>query len=304
MIRAIRFPSFLQNRENEHLNADHFSYPQRITPVREPAFEEERNLVIYFSFLVVFFRKKKRKRFFFLPIKKDNYKTRKHENKKERKMKIIVFASQKGGAGKTTLAAHLAVAAEMAGDGSCVLIDTDPQASLTAWWNGREADTPALAPVTLKELPVKLEALKKAGYAYAFIDTPPAITESIRTVVAQADFVLIPTRPSPHDLRAVGRTVELAEAEGRPFVFAVMQAKPNTRLTVQAVAALSEHGIVSQTIIHDRVDYAASMIDGRTVLEIDPKGKSAAEVGALWEFVKARINEKKKARKVEGKKYG
>lgn len=219
-------------------------------------------------------------------------------------MKTIVFASQKGGAGKTTLAAHLAVAAEKAGDGPCVLIDTDPQASLAAWWNGREAETPALAPVTLKELDSKLEALKKAGYAYAFIDTPPAITESIRAVVAQADFVLIPTRPSPHDLRAVGRTVELATDANRPFAFAVMQAKPNSRLTVQAMAALSEHGIVAPAIIHDRVDFASSMIDGRTVMEIDPRGRSAGEVVELWRFVKTRITDNTKARKKEGKKYG
>lgn len=211
-------------------------------------------------------------------------------------MKTIVFASQKGGAGKTTLAAHLAVAAERAGDGPCVLIDTDPQASLAAWWNGREDEAPAFAPATLKELPGKLEALARAGYAYAFIDTPPAITESIRAVVMQADFVLIPTRPSPHDLRAVGRTVELATDANRPFAFAVTQAKPNARLTVQAMAALSQHGVVAPAIVHDRVDYAASMIDGRTVLEIDPRGRSAAEMVELWSFVKTRINESTKAR--------
>ena len=93
------------------------------------------------------------------------------------------------------------------------------QASLAAWWNGREAATPAFAPIALQELAGKLEALGQAGYAYAFIDTPPAITESIRAVVAQADFVLIPTRPSPHDLRAVGSTVELALGAQRPFAF-------------------------------------------------------------------------------------
>ena len=218
-------------------------------------------------------------------------------------MKTIVLANQKGGVGKTTLAAHIAVAAERAGDGPCVLIDTDPQASLAAWWNGREAATPAFAPMTLKELAGKLEALGQAGYAYAFIDTPPAITESIRAVVAQADFVLIPTRPSPHDLRAVGSTVELALGAQRPFAFAVTQAKPNSRLTVQAMAALSEHGVVSPAIVHDRVDYAASMIDGRTVLEIDPKGRSAAEMADLWAFVKARMHVGKKARKKEGTKY-
>lgn len=210
-------------------------------------------------------------------------------------MKIVVLASQKGGAGKTTLAAHLAVAAELAGDGPCVLIDTDPQASLAAWWNGRESETPAFAPATLKELAAKLEGLAKAGFAYAFIDTPPAITESIRAVVALADLVMIPTRPSPHDLRAVGRTVELAADAGRSFAFAVTQAKPNTRLTVQAIAALSAHGIVAPAIVHDRVDYAASMIDGRTVIEVDPRGRSAGEIAELWSFVKGRINESKKS---------
>ena len=212
-------------------------------------------------------------------------------------MKTIVLASQKGGAGKTTLAAHLAVAAELAGDSPCVLIDTDPQGSLAAWWNGRKSETPSFAPVALKELPEKLELLSAAGYAYAFIDTPPAITEAIRSVVAQADFVLIPTRPSPHDLRAVGRTVELAVEARRPFAFAVTQAKTNSRLTVQAMAALSEHGVVASAIVHDRVDYAASMIDGRTVLEVDPRGRSAGEVVELWRFVKARLHESTKARK-------
>lgn len=214
-------------------------------------------------------------------------------------MKTIVLASQKGGAGKTTLAAHLAVAAEKSGDGPCVLLDTDPQASLAAWWNEREAECPVFAPANLNELATKLEALAKAGYAYAFIDTPPAITESIRAVVMQADFVLIPTRPSPHDLRAVGLTVELTAGANRSFAFAVTQAKPNTRLTVQAMAALSQHGVVAPSIIHDRVDYAASMIDGRTVLEIDPRGRSAEEIKDLWKFVKTRINKSTKTQKNE-----
>lgn len=211
-------------------------------------------------------------------------------------MKTIVLASQKGGAGKTTLAAHLAVAAEKAGDGPCVIIDTDPQESLSAWWNSREDEAPAFAPATLKELSDKLAALEQAGFAFAVIDTPPAITESIRAVVALADLVLIPTRPSPHDLRAVGRTVELATSANRPFAFVVTQAKPNTRLTVQAMASLSEHGVVAPSIVHDRVDYASSMIDGRTVIEIDPRGRSAAEAVDLWSFVKSRINESKKKR--------
>lgn len=213
-------------------------------------------------------------------------------------MKIIVLASQKGGVGKTTLAGNLAVAAEHGG-GASVLLDTDPQGSLSAWWNARAAEAPALAPVTLAELPAKLEGLAGAGYAYAFIDTPPAITDAIRAVVACADFVLIPVKASPHDLRAVGSTVEIAQEQGKPFAFVITQAKANARLTVQAMAALSAHGVVSPAVMHDRIDYAASMIDGQTVQETDPKGRSAAEMKELWDFVQARMNESTKARKAK-----
>ena len=131
------------------------------------------------------------------------------------------------------------------------------------------------------------------------IDTPPAITAAIRDVVRLADLVLIPTRPSPHDLRAVGSTVDIAQETGRPFAFAVTQAKPTARLTVQAVAALSVHGAVAPSIVHDRVDYAASMVDGRTVRETDPRGRSAEEMKQLLSFVLERMNAKTKGKKKE-----
>lgn len=212
-------------------------------------------------------------------------------------MKTLVIASQKGGAGKTTLAAHLAVAAEQQGLGPVVLIDTDPQGSLSAWWNSREGGNPALATSSLAELQGKLQALAAAGVSLVVIDTPPAITAAITDVAKLADLVLIPTRPSPHDLRAVGSTVDIAQEAGRPFAFAVTQAKSNARLTVQAVAALSAHGAVAPAIVHDRVDYAGSMVDGRTVLESDAKGRSAEEVRELLSFVLARMNASTKARK-------
>jgi chromosome partitioning protein len=215
------------------------------------------------------------------------------------RMKVIVLASQKGGSAKTTLTACLAVAAELAGSGSAVLIDSDPQGSLAAWWNVREAESPALAPTTLAELPAKLKALDEAGYAFAFVDTPPAITEAIRAVVKTADYVLIPVKPSPHDLRSVGSTVEIVQEEERPFAFVVTQAKSNALLTVQAMAALSAHGRVAPNVMHDRVDYASSMTDGRTVQETDPRGRSAEEVAKLWEFVLKRLQESTKARKAE-----
>lgn len=214
-------------------------------------------------------------------------------------MKTIVLASQKGGSGKTTLAAHLAVAAEQAEFGPAVLLDTDPQGSLTAWWNAREADAPALASASLAELPEKLEALARAGFKLAVIDTPPAITASIRDVVKLADLVVIPARPSPHDLRAVGSTVDIAQETERRYVFALTQAKSNAGITVQAIAALSAHGVVAPAVVHDRVGYAASMVDGRTVIETDARGPSSDEIRNLLSFVLERLHVKTKAIKKE-----
>jgi len=206
-------------------------------------------------------------------------------------MKTIAINSQKGGPGKTTLTAHLAVAAESANHGPAVVIDTDPQQTLATWWKAREADTPQLAPLSLRELPDKLLALEKAGFAYCFIDTPPALTEQNRQVLKLADLLLIPTRPSPSDLWSLGATLDLVKQSGTPFVFVLTQAKANARITVQTMAALSQHGQVFQSVIHDRVDYAASMTDGRTAPEIMPSGPAAAEIGELWSLTKKRLGE-------------
>lgn len=217
-------------------------------------------------------------------------------------MDVLVLASGKGGVGKTTLAAHLAVAATDDGCGPVALIDTDPQASLADWWNEREAETPAFVNTTLDELPEKLAALSSDGYRLAIIDTPPSVTDHILTVVRAATFVLIPIKPSPHDLRAVGRTVDIVEKAGAAFGFVVTQAKTNAVLTAQAVAALSEYGAVAPAIIGDRVDFAASMVDGRTVGELVPKGKSTQDIRGLWAFTRARLPGLTQAIKLDRKK--
>jgi chromosome partitioning protein len=127
-------------------------------------------------------------------------------------MRILTIASHKGGAGETTLAAHLAVEAERIGAGPVAVVDTDPQGSLAAWWNSREAQTPLFASVDIARLPNHLRTLQRRQVALVVIDTPPALTDTIRAAIAVADLVVIPARPSPHDLRAVGVIVEMAEA--------------------------------------------------------------------------------------------
>ncbi|WP_298091714.1 ParA family protein [uncultured Sphingomonas sp.] len=204
-------------------------------------------------------------------------------------MRVLAMASQKGGSGKTTLSGHLAVQAELAGQGPVVLIDIDPQGSLADWWNEREAPTPAFAQTNVTRLAADLETLRQEGFRLAVIDTPPAITMAIQSVIAVAELIVIPTRPSPHDLRAVGATVDLCDRAGKPLLFVVNAATPKARITTEAALALAQHGTVAPVTIHQRTDFAASMIDGRTVMEVDAKGRSAAEIAALWTYVSDRL---------------
>ena len=205
-------------------------------------------------------------------------------------MYTIVAASQKGGSGKTTLSGHLAVEAVRHGAGDIALIDTDPQGSLAHWWNARQAPAPHFVKAGLLDLDEALAGLERMGTRIAVIDTPPAITQSISRVVAHADLVLVPTRPSPHDLRAVGATVDIAERHGKPVIFVINAATARARITGESAVALSQHGTVAPVTIHHRVDFAASMIDGRTVGEVTPNSPSAKEVSDLWVYIQDRLS--------------
>lgn len=209
-------------------------------------------------------------------------KTAKHQS-----MKTIIVNSQKGGSGKTTLCAHLAVQAERAGDGPVYLIDTDPQGTLSTWHEKREAEVPRRVEVPLQDIKNGLAVLTGREAAYCFIDTAPTRTDENATLFRLADLVLIPIRPSPSDLWAAAATVALLKDSSIPFLFVVTQAKANASITAQAAAALSHSGPVAQTLIADRVPYAASMTDGRTAIELMPKGPAALETAALWENIKA-----------------
>jgi chromosome partitioning protein len=108
-------------------------------------------------------------------------------------------------------------------------------------------------------------------------------------VVTHADLVLMPTRPSPHDLRAVGATVDIAERHQKPIIFIINAATARARITAQSAVALSQHGTVAPVTIHHRVDFAASMVDGRTVGEVVAKSASAKEISDLWTYIQDRL---------------
>src|SRR5437870_5474789 len=149
-------------------------------------------------------------------------------------MRVLAMASQKGGSGKTTLSGHLAVQAQRAGAGPVCLIDIDPQGSLADWWNERESEMPAFAQTTVARLASDLEVLRQQGFRVAVIDTPPAITMAIQSVIAVAELIVIPTRPSPHDLAPSVRRSICATAPASRWSSSSMRRPPRPRSVTKA----------------------------------------------------------------------
>ena len=200
-------------------------------------------------------------------------------------MYVIVMASRKGGAGKTTIAVHLAVEAERAGAGPVAIIDTDPMQGMTQWWDARSDQQPVLFKGAVRAV---APTLRKQGYRILIVDTPPSIGEEVALAVQSASLVLIPVQPSPNDRRAAGSMVGMANGLRKPLAFIINRVKPRVRLTVQAFEALAPHGVISP-LLHDRTDYAAAMNDGLTAPELDTKGPAQGEVSALWSYVASRL---------------
>ncbi len=211
-------------------------------------------------------------------------------------MKTIVISSQKGGSAKSTLATLLSVEAERAGDGPAWIVDTDQQGTLTRWHERREAEAPLLAALPMANLKVGLAKLaEQRAPSFCFIDTAPAISGQSAGIIALADLVIIPVQPSPGDLWAVADTIEIVKAAGKAFRFVITKAKLNANITAEAIAALSNHGVVASAFIADRVAYAAALGSGQTAPELQPKGSAALETAKLWQDIKSCFNEKRKS---------
>lgn len=196
-------------------------------------------------------------------------------------MHIVTVASQKGGAGKTTLARNIAVAGVTEGH-TTVLLDTDPQGSLTDWWNRRGRDSPALIRYDGNLIPL-LNRLRDSGDGLVLVDTPPSVHRFVRSIVDVSDLVLVPVRPSPDDLAAVGATLGILS--GRRWAFVLCQTKARSRLTNEAARVLAGAGDVVPTHVVDRVEYAMSAAVGLGVTESQPHGAAADEIRVLLAYV-------------------
>ena len=206
-------------------------------------------------------------------------------------MRVVTFACQKGAAGKTTLVGHIGVQAELAGAGPVVLLDTDQQGALAEWWNSRQPERPAFAHTFIEQIASDIDRLRDLGFTLCLIDSPSTVGPAVEQVVAVADLVVIPCRPSPHDLRAATKTIEMVDQLGKPKLFVLNGATPGDKLTTDAAAILSEAGTVCPVHIHNDPEFADSMFDGLTAMEAAPDSGPSREIAEMWSYLSDLLDE-------------
>ncbi len=205
--------------------------------------------------------------------------------------RIITLAQQKGGSGKTTVAAHLAVAHALRGF-SVAVLDVDPQGSLGEWFEAREktlADAPGLTFRTASGWGARREARALArDHAIVVVDTPPKSDMEARPAIDAADLVCIPVQTTPVDLWATQATLEMLLREKKSGLMILNRAVPRAALTAEITEAVRALPVpTARTTLGSRVAYAAAMGKGLTVQETDPGSRAAEEIAALLAEVMA-----------------
>jgi chromosome partitioning protein len=211
-------------------------------------------------------------------------------------MKVVAIASQKGGAGKTTLALNLAIAAELSGL-AAIVVDLDPQASAAGWSDLRESDSPAIVAAPVARLEHALRAAEAGGADLAILDTPPHAEGAALLAVKAADLIAIPCRPALLDLRAIGATAALAQIAGKP-AFVVLNAAPPgaPRLIEEAQKGAAVHGLaVAPVVVTQRAAFGHALTAGQGVQEFEPSGRAAVEIERLYSWLTEAIGLKGKS---------
>lgn len=213
-------------------------------------------------------------------------------------MIVIAVCNTKGGVGKTTLTASLAVRAAKESK-RVALVDLDPQASLTAWAQRRGApDNPAV----LRDVDTASEAverLEQTGWDWVFIDTPPAFLQLLQDAIAAADFVIVPMKPSALDVAASQEAVVMAREENKPHLVVLNDVEPRWKETQKTRAYLEESEVpVAQTAIAHRSSHVAGMTVGKSAAEVNrgKDDKAVEEIEALWLEIRAAARKAAKAK--------
>lgn len=215
-------------------------------------------------------------------------------------MKVWSIVSQKGGAGKTTLALHLAIAAAKAR--KVLVIDLDPQESAERWHAIRQRatgskDDPSIAAGHYQKLPDMLRTARKLGADLVLIDTPPKLDKAIIPALRAASLVLVPLKSNVLDLQALEDTSDLVNlAKARSKTLVILNAVPGgahreaaIRESLRAAARLKLE--VAPERLSELPAFGQGLKSGRGVTETEKNGTAAKEVGALCEALWARDSE-------------
>jgi chromosome partitioning protein len=204
-------------------------------------------------------------------------------------MKVLVFLSQKGGSGKTTLAVHTAVAASESGMRT-VLVDTDPQQSATVWSNARQDEEPAVATIAASEIDQVLNAARAEGIGIAIVDTAPHTAPEAARIARAADLVLLPCRPTAFDLAAAEGAARIVKAAKIPGAFLLSACPFRAPEIAETRKALAEYGLpVVPVEITDRRAFSRAIATGRAVTEFESHGRAADEIRALWKWIRTQL---------------
>lgn len=206
--------------------------------------------------------------------------------------KVITIAQQKGGAGKTTLAAQLAVGFTCARL-RVATIDIDPQGSLTCWATLRNQALESANDITHIttqgwRLRKEIERLKDDHFDIIIIDSPPHTQTDATIAIRESDLVLVPVQPSALDIWACGETLKCAATEGVPAVVVMNRVNARASLYEQMRATLHDMNLdIAPVTFGNRVAFATSIARGLGVAESEPSSNTAVtEVFELVRFLK------------------
>jgi chromosome partitioning protein len=204
-------------------------------------------------------------------------------------MNVVTFASRKGGAGKSTLTAHLAGFAHRLGH-RCLVVDADPQGSL-ALWHAKRADGTLALQTAARGIDRVIAHAMVDGVGWVFIDTAPTMWVVVHEAIRAATLVVIPARPGFFDVAAVRETVAIARERGKPYAV-VINAAPVKRDDKEAPAVAQSRAELDRLAIpvwsgqiSQRTSFVGSLAVGASVAEADANSEAGTEIARLWSAI-------------------